>query len=91
MVAISYVFQRKAVWQKEFILDKDFLLFTDSACSCGFAAIWQTHWYVDRWSPSWQAKGYLRNIVLLELFPIIVALEIWGHSFQEQAHSYSNR
>lgn len=34
------------------------------------------------WHPSWQAKGYLKNVVLLKLFPILVALEHWGEFFR---------
>lgn len=77
-------FNGKSVWQEEFILDKDFFLFTDAAGSCGFAAIWQAHWCADHWNPKWQQKGLLKNIVLLELFPIIVALKIWGHYFKNK-------
>lgn len=77
-------FNGKSVWQEEFILDKDFFLFTDAAGSCGFAANWQAQWCADSWNPKWQQKGLLKNIVLLELFPIIVALEIWGPYFKNK-------
>lgn len=42
MAAISSYFNGRAMWQEEFILDKEFLLFTDSAGSCGFAAMWHS-------------------------------------------------
>lgn len=58
-----------------------FFLFTDFAGSLGFAAIWQSHWCTERWSKKWQKKGYFKNILILELFPIIVALKIWGPYF----------
>ena len=74
-------FNGRAVWQGDFILDRDFFLFTDSAGSVGFAAIWQTHWCADLWPQDWKVKGHVKNIVLLELFPIVVALEIWGSFF----------
>lgn len=79
-----YHFNGRAMWQEEFILDKNFLLFTDAAGSVGFAAIWRNHWCAGHWNPTWQVKGYLKNIVLLELFPIIVAIEIWGSFFRNK-------
>ena len=50
--------------------------------SIGFAPIWQKHWCADLWPQVWKEKGHTKNIVLLELFPIVVALEIWGAFFK---------
>lgn len=77
-------FNGRAVWQEDFILDQEFFLFTDATGCLGFAAIWQSHWCAEHWCPRWQGEGYLKNIVLLELFPLIVALEIWGYYFKNK-------
>lgn len=77
-------FNGKMVWQADFILDKELFLFSDAAGSCGFGVIWQDHWCSERWHGSWKQKGFLKNIVLLELFPIVVALELWGASFRNR-------
>lgn len=38
----------------------------------------------QHWSEPWISKGYCANLVLLKLFPIIVALEIWGDRRKEK-------
>lgn len=68
-------FKGKALWQEEFCL------FTDSAGSVGFGAIWNTHWCFAPWPADWVSRGFCTNIVLLELFPLIVASKIWGEQF----------
>ena len=50
-------------------------LFTDAAQSIGCAAVFKSHWFAIQWPVSWKQE----NIATLELFPITVAVEIWGH------------
>jgi len=50
-------------------------LFTDSSGSLGFAAIFGTHFCYGRWPHQWSEI----NITDKELFPIVLAVEIWGH------------
>ena len=49
-------------------------LYTDSAGSKGYGAVFGNHWLCGAWPPSWQSL----NIATLELFPIVIALHIWG-------------
>lgn len=49
--------------------------------SVGFGAIWNTHWCFAPWPAEWVSRGFCNNIVLLELFPLIVVIEIWGEQF----------
>ena len=49
-------------------------LFTDAAQSVGCAAVYRNRWFAIQWPGAWKSK----NIALLELFPIVVALETWG-------------
>lgn len=56
----------------------DIQLFTDAAGSKGFGAILGSEWCSGEWPLSWQKNGLCRNLTLLELFPIIVAVELWG-------------
>ena len=44
------------------------------AGSIGFGAIFDRHWLHSLWPENW--KSY--NIALLELFPIVLAIHIWG-------------
>ena len=62
-------------------MDSDFLLQTDSAGSVGFGAVWGSQWCTEVWPDRWVSNGFCKNIVLLELFPVVVALEIWGPMF----------
>lgn len=49
-------------------------LFTDAAGSLGYAAIFGKHWCFGEWPAAWKQF----NITILELFPIVLAIEIWG-------------
>ena len=49
-------------------------LYTDSAGSLGYAAVLSKHWFFGHWPDSWKSL----NITILELFPIVLATEIWG-------------
>lgn len=74
-------YNRRSFFQDEFVLAADFKLFTDTAGSRGFKTIWRTHWCCGEWPLSWIYSKAVKNIVLLELFPVIVALEITGEFF----------
>lgn len=74
-------FSGKSLWQTEFVCDSDFLLATDAVGSTGFGAISENHWCASAWPSGWVASGFCKNIVLLELFPVIVSLELWGLQF----------
>ena len=49
-------------------------LYTDAAGSKGYGAIFGKHWFCGAWPDSWKSL----NIAFLELFPIVIALHIWG-------------
>lgn len=55
--------------------------FTDAAGYKGFVAIWKTHLCCAAWPESWIDSQATRNVMLLELFPILVALELWEFEF----------
>ena len=52
--------------------------FTDAAGSLGYGAVFKTHWFNGCW-PDSMSKF---NITWKELFPIVLALEIWGPSLK---------
>lgn len=58
------------VWETSSTLD----LCTDSAGSRGYGAVLAKHWLCGRWPPLWHHL----NIATLELFPVVIALHIWG-------------
>ena len=65
---------------KTFFLDhkwaenKHLHLFTDAASTIGFGAVFNNKWFGGIWAPQCMRM----NITLLELYPIYVALELWG-------------
>ena len=64
---------------KAFFIDANFLtgdylqLFTDASGSVGYGAVCGPEWFSGTWSASWNAL----NITVLELYPIVAAVETW--------------
>ena len=56
-------------------------LFTDSAGSLGYAAVYGSSWVNGSWPTTWHKF----NITLLELYPIMLALEFWGSRLANHA------
>ena len=83
------------VWQefldnfngRAFFLDEDFLngnylgLYTDASGSIGYGAVYGAQWFYGTWPLSWQS----RNIAVLELFPIVAAVEVWGSAWANKS------
>ncbi|XP_053570053.1 uncharacterized protein LOC128660298 isoform X1 [Bombina bombina] len=65
------------IWQ-EVAPAVDFELYTDAAGGKGYGAYFQGRWCAGEWPESWKEMGWIKNLVLLELFPIVVAMELWG-------------
>ena len=55
-------------------------LFTDSSTSVGYGGIFQHKWF----SGVWEGLTPDIHINILELYPICVALHLWGHSLRDQ-------
>lgn len=71
-------FNGSSCFPKPVIGNKDLWLFTDAAGSCGYGAIFGKAWSAEKWPEHWQFLGHTKNLTLLELFPIVVALELWA-------------
>ena len=50
--------------------------YTDAASSIGYAAVFGTRWFAGKWPVSW--KNF--HITLMELYPMVAAVETWGQS-----------
>ncbi|KAJ1125403.1 hypothetical protein NDU88_003835 [Pleurodeles waltl] len=61
------------VWQE---CQWDVQLFSDAAGSTGFGLYWEGRWCAEEWPNEWKNGG--RSIAFLELFPLIVAVCLWG-------------
>lgn len=73
-----YSFNGCALWQAPFCVSSVLNIFTDASGACGYRAFCQGHWSANKWYSSWIDKGFTTNIVLLELLPVLVSLELWG-------------
>lgn len=59
----------------KFVSSKSILLFTDAAQSKGFGALYGDRWFNGCFPEDWQSI----NIMTLEFYPIVLAIEVWGH------------
>lgn len=62
----------------------DLELYINASGLIRFGAYFQGAWCAERWPDSWVSKGYCTNLVLLELFPILVALDVWGDRLRDK-------
>lgn len=66
------------------ISSRELELFTDASGSVGFGAYFLGNWCAERWPQSWKDLGLVRNLAFLELFPIVVAVDIWGEQLRNR-------
>lgn len=59
-------------------------MYTDASGSVSLGAYFQGSWCAEQWPKEWKRKGHCSNLVLLELFPILVALFIWEDRFRNK-------
>ena len=64
------------VWQNSSKLS----LYTDASGALGFGAIFGSGWCYGKWPPDW---AYC-NIAILEFYPIVLSLYLWGHEMSNQ-------
>lgn len=74
-------FNGKSVFLSQKWFSSDHLtLYTDASGSLGFAAIFGSNWFVSHWREN--TKNY--QIAIKELFPIVLAIEVWGEEMQNR-------
>ena len=54
--------------------------YTDAAGSLGFGAIFGNNWCYGKWPDNWMG----RNIAILEFYPIVLSLSLWGEQVANQ-------
>lgn len=59
-------------------------LFTDAAASSGYGAIYGSYWLYGLFPKSWS----IFNITFLELYPIVVAVNVWGHLWKNHCITF---
>ena len=58
----------------------DIQLYTDASGGIGFGGYWAGRWFQGKWPQVVQLEN--RSIAWRELFPIVVAVVLWGHRMQ---------
>lgn len=58
------------------MINFDFELVTDAAGSTGYGAFFQGHRSAEAWPGTWVEAGFLHHLVLLELFPVVLVMEL---------------
>lgn len=71
-------FNGHSIWQEDFVSSDLLQLYTDAAGSIGFGVYFNGRWSAESWPDRWFQLNFHKNILLLELFPVLVAIEIWG-------------
>lgn len=74
----------KAILMQELVSNDDLELFTDASGAIGFGAFFQGQWCAGEWPDKWREAGFLSNLALLELFPIVMATEVWADRLQNR-------
>lgn len=75
-------FNGRAVWMSRPVSNFDLELYTDASDLAGFGAFFQGKWSAGPWPDLWKEAGLVRNMLLLELFSVVLAVELWGESFR---------
>ena len=65
---------RQLFLNEQWVNSDSIKLYTDAASSKGFAGIFRSKWVAGNWHKPFSSA----DITLLELYPIMVSLEIWG-------------
>lgn len=72
-------FNGRSLWMEGPVSNYDLKLFSDVASSTGYGAFLGGRWSAECLpAEQWEA-GFLKNLVLLELFLVVAAIVIWGN------------
>ena len=81
-----------SVFHERFWVSSDELeLFTDSAGNpnLGFGTYFAGKWAYAPWPKSWVELGITEDITVLEMFPILVSLHIWGAQLRNKKKCFT--
>ena len=63
-------------WQTSNLLQ----LYTDASSNCGYGAVYNTDCFFGTWPKYWLKY----NIMVLELYPIVAAVAVWGYKWKNK-------
>lgn len=71
---LSHYNGKSILLNDKWVSSNHFRLFSD-ASGLGYAAILGSHWFQGSWPKSWRPL----HIAIKELFPIVLAVQVWGN------------
>jgi hypothetical protein len=75
-------FNGKCFFLEDRFISADLLqLYTDASGSMGYGAVFQQSWFYGEWDENWE---YI-TITVKELYPIVLALELWANKLQNKS------
>ncbi|KAM8939578.1 uncharacterized protein RCH25_053265 [Pelodytes ibericus] len=77
-------FNGKVVFQRAVVQADELELYTDASGSVGFGAYFAGKWCAKLWPDAWAGSRLLKNLAFLELFPLLVALTLWGGCMRDR-------
>ena len=68
------------------VSNEDYQLYTDSAAGhgLGFGAVFNSKWMYGVWPADWHERGLSEDITVLELFPVLASLVVWGPALRNK-------
>ncbi|KAM8945728.1 uncharacterized protein RCH25_049052 [Pelodytes ibericus] len=77
-------FNGKVFFRKAMVSSQDLNLFTDASGSVSFGAYFGGKWCAEKWPEEWKSCPLIRNLAFLEMFPVVVALALWGDRLKDR-------
>lgn len=75
-------FNGKCFFIDEKMVSNDvFQLYTDASGTYGYGAVFGKSWFYGEWNEQWLSQ----NITVKELFPIVLAIEVWGNQMANRS------
>lgn len=75
-------FNGKCFFLNDKVVSSDSLhLFTDASGALGYGAVFQQSWFFGLWDKNWLEM----SITIKELYPIVLAIELWGHKLANKS------
>lgn len=77
---------KSLILQNSWLSSDKVLLFSDASGALGFSAVLGTEWFAMGWDQVPDLSD--RQIAIKELFPIVVALDLWGSALSNNFFIY---
>uniref|UniRef100_A0A1B8Y586 Uncharacterized protein n=1 Tax=Xenopus tropicalis TaxID=8364 RepID=A0A1B8Y586_XENTR len=77
-----------SLWQDKELSNEEINLYTDAAGGKGMGRYFNGKWFSEPWPSEWYKADITKNMVFLELLPILTSLEVWGEELVKKVIFY---